>query len=234
MIIKSFYNSYYSIYYSCPYRIRRLLFSSHFSRVSTPYASHLPILIGLARIIKIRRVLELGSGLYSSVVFMNNLAFPALAELHSVENDANWAKVVSNKIFDSRFKYTILDGSIRSFLEQVNMDGYDLVFVDDSSKVTDRAQTIEVASKMLANDSLMVIHDYEIKQYRDSSKSIRNKYSFNLIYPNTGVLWNYSPIDLAKLGRLCKLVRKYKLAIPLEDADNWALLFNSKINAKTS
>lgn len=233
MLVKNLYNLYYSIYYKCPYRLKRLFFPDHFLRPSIPYASHLPVIIGLARIIKIKRVLELGSGLFSSVAFLNKLAFPDLTELHSVENDGRWAQEVSSKITDLRFKYTVLDFSICSFLEQISLNDYDLIFIDDSSEVTDRAETISLASKMLAKDCFMVIHDYEVQQYRDSSKSIKNKFSFNLIYPNTAILWNDASIDRKRMSQLYQLIRRHKHEIPVEGTDNWALLFNSNFKAST-
>src|ERR1044071_885749 len=47
-------------------------------RAHNDYATHIPILIGLARLREIRRVLEFGCGRYSTLTFLKASAFPHL------------------------------------------------------------------------------------------------------------------------------------------------------------
>ena len=56
------------------------------------HASHLPVLIGIGMKSRIRRVLEIGSGPYSTPLFLNLEVFPDLTELVSVEPNAEWAQ----------------------------------------------------------------------------------------------------------------------------------------------
>jgi predicted O-methyltransferase YrrM len=58
------------------------------------YATHVPILIGLARMREIKNVLEFGCGHYSTLTFLNRAAFPHLVKLHSIENDSSWSETI--------------------------------------------------------------------------------------------------------------------------------------------
>src|SRR5215211_1810321 len=74
------------------------LYAKYFStpRALNDYATHIPILIGLARLREIRNVLEFGCGNYSTLTFLNRSAFPHLERLHSVENDDVWAATIQD------------------------------------------------------------------------------------------------------------------------------------------
>ena len=58
------------------------------------YATHIPILIGLARLREVRSVLEFGCGHFSTLTFLNRSAFPHLESLLSIENDDSWAATI--------------------------------------------------------------------------------------------------------------------------------------------
>ena len=112
-------------------------------------------------------------------------------------------------------------------MDQINLDQYDLVFIDDSSNAYDRSQTILSLSKRLTNKTILVIHDYEVKLYRDMSKTVANRFSFNLVYPNTGVLWRDSLLDWMNLHKLYRVIYEYAKEIPLDDVDSWSNLYDS-------
>jgi hypothetical protein len=61
-------------------------------RAPNEFATHIPILIGIARILPIRHVLELGCGTYSTLTFLNRTALPDLIGLDSLETDLAWAE----------------------------------------------------------------------------------------------------------------------------------------------
>src|SRR6185295_2581550 len=73
-------------------------------RARNDYATHIPILIGLARLREIRSVLEFGCGNYSTLTFLNRFAFPQLERLHSIENDDSWASTMQEAAKDDRWK----------------------------------------------------------------------------------------------------------------------------------
>src|SRR5439155_25567212 len=62
------------------YRLRGLLDGRRPSRSRMDYATHLPILVGLSQSLKVKRVLELGSGMYSTLTFLDSNLFPELTK----------------------------------------------------------------------------------------------------------------------------------------------------------
>src|SRR5213083_1622075 len=84
-------------------------------RAKNPYATHLPILVGIARLLKVKRVLELGCGQYSTSTFLDRSAFPDLITLHSLENDRHWIEKMSEMIRkDPRASLSFVDGPMSS------------------------------------------------------------------------------------------------------------------------
>src|ERR1051326_6007095 len=65
-------------------------------RALNDYATHIPMLIGLARLREMRSVFEFGCGKYSTLTFLNRSAFPHLERLCSIENDESWAATIQN------------------------------------------------------------------------------------------------------------------------------------------
>ena len=220
------------LYYRCPSRIKQFFFKSHYLPISIPYATHVPVIIGLARLIKVTKVLELGSGLYSTGTYLNKTAFPDLVELYSTENDEGWAKKIGELFSDTRLKYTVIHGDFSEFLDKIDLELFDLIFIDDSSDANSRSQTIDTICKRVPKNSILVIHDFDVPQYRNMSTSIKRRFSYNLMYPNTGVLWNNSAIKFSKLVQLYNLIKENKQKIPLDDVVSWSYLFDSNLENK--
>jgi hypothetical protein len=56
------------------------------------FATHIPVLVGVATLLEVRCVLELGVGRYSTPLFLNRDVFPSLTQLDSLEDDPGWAE----------------------------------------------------------------------------------------------------------------------------------------------
>src|ERR1700752_5425053 len=111
-------------------------------RAKNDYATHVPVLIGLSKIGPIKSVLELGSGKYSTLTFLNREVFPDLEVLDSFETDPDWAERVRELVkLDKRATMHVVDGPMVEAVGRIDLDVYDLVFVDDSSTSVDRATT---------------------------------------------------------------------------------------------
>ena len=228
-LLSKMWGMYFYIYYKCPSKIKQKLFLDHFQTNIDPFSSHLPILIGLGKCIRVSRVLELGSGLYSSTTFLNKLAFPELTMLHSIENNIEWAEIISKKITDDRFRYSIVNGKISDFVRDEDLSMYDVVFIDDSDNLIDRSETIKTVCSLLAPNNIIIIHDYENRTYQVNSDKVKHKFSYNFIYPNTGVLWNDRTIDIHKLAKLYHLIKEKKNYIPFEDVNEWSNYYQSNL-----
>src|SRR3982751_381755 len=94
---------------SAPLRLCGKYFSV--PRARNDYSTHLPILIGLARIRQITNVVEFGCGRYSTLTFLNRSAFPQLEKLESVENDVLWAETIQSAVGDdTRWALKLIEG----------------------------------------------------------------------------------------------------------------------------
>jgi predicted O-methyltransferase YrrM len=111
------------------------------------YASHLIALKALLATLKPRRILEFGSGLYSTSFFLRSRRLESLV---SVEDDPEWAEQVrangdKRLVVQPRF-----DGSLMDF---------DLVFIDSGRTVEERTKTIRWVLRQ--EHPVVAIHDAE-------------------------------------------------------------------------
>ena len=160
-------------------------------RAENDYATHVPVLIGLAAIRPIARVLEFGCGHYSTKTFLSRSAFPDLKELHSVENDARWAETIREGVKDdARSVLTVVNGAISDAVRRFNLEKFDLILVDDSTNAEQRAATIRALSGVHPSNPWLVIHDYEVEKYRLASAAFKQRFTFKAYNPHTGLVSN--------------------------------------------
>lgn len=196
-------------------------------RAENPYPTHVPVLVGLARLIKVERVLELGCGNYSTPLFLNRNAFPDLIGLDSIDNDPHWADQMAPWIGgDPRGKLTVVTGAISHALEGVQLQNYDLILVDDSTDVDQRAATIGQVASNCSPSSIVVIHDYEIRTYRDAARAFQKRFAFTALNPSTGVGWGDGSLDKRCLRKLNKLIRRFSSSLKPEDLKPWVEVMN--------
>lgn len=164
-----------------------------------PYATHIPVLIGLARIGSVKRVLEFGMGAYSTFAFLNKKLFPDLAELHSFEDNRTWFEEITSVIEDGRWKSHLCAPPLSKVVSEIDFQGFDLVLIDDSTTVEDRCNTISEVLKFCDPNTLVVIHDYEQLSYQNAANLWPHKFNFRSLYPNTGVIWDKRKVSRMKL-----------------------------------
>jgi len=186
-------------------RIRSLcgkLFSA--PRAENDYATHVPILIGLARMREIRNVLEFGCGNYSTLTFLNRTAFPHLAELHSIENDSEWSDTMREAARnDARWTLQVVDGEVADSVTNLDLERFDLILIDDSKTAAERAATISAVARKQPQRPWIAIHDYEIGEYQQAATGFRRRYKFRVYTPKTGLVANRT-INTSALNRLLK------------------------------
>jgi hypothetical protein len=170
-----------------PLRLRAKLFST--PRALNDYATHVPILIGLARLREIRSVLEFGCGYYSTLTFLNRAAFPHLERLQSVENDITWAETIHEAAkSDERWTLKLVRGGIADSV--LDLEAFDLVLLDDSKTSAQRSATIRAVASQKPQHPWIVIHDFEIDEYRRAAADFKQRYAFRAFNPETGILCN--------------------------------------------
>jgi len=167
----------------------RKYFSS--PRALNDYATHVPILIGLARLREIRNVLEFGCGHYSTLTFLNRSAFPHLERLHSVENDDSWASTIQEAAKeDPRWILQRVNAEVSESIADLDLESFDLILIDDSKTSAQRAATIRAIARRQPQHPWIVIHDFEVEEYRRAASGFKHRHRFRAYNPETGVVAN--------------------------------------------
>ena len=157
--------------------------------------THVSVLKALAAVYKPLRVLELGSGLFSTPLFLDRSIFTDLEFLQVVENDPAWHKVVTDQVGDDpRMDYWLVDGEIAPVVTQLDIAEFDLIFCDDSRSGSERCATIRALAPRVSHSALVVVHDYEEQQYQDASRAFNHQFFVDRWNPSCGVCWN-GPVD---------------------------------------
>jgi len=173
-------------------------------RAINDYATHIPILIGLARIRQIRSVLEFGCGRYSTLTFLNRTAFPHLERLHSIENDDSWAATIQQIAQeDRRWSLQLVEGEISETVSNLDLESFDLILIDDSKTSAQRAATIRAVGLKQPERPWIVVHDFEVEEYRRAASGFRHRHRFRAYNPETGVVANQA-VDWKSLKRIVK------------------------------
>jgi Methyltransferase domain len=192
-------------------------------RAVNDYATHVPILIGLASIREIKSVLEFGCGYYSTLTFLNRSAFPHLKQLQSIENDASWAETIQEAArHDQRWTLQLVNGEIAESVSHLDLEAFDLILIDDSKSSAQRAATIRAISARKSQRPWIVIHDYEVDEYRQAAIGFKQRYKFSTYNPQTGLMCNTASHEVKSLHRLVK--EKSKSLQP-DDVDGWITAF---------
>jgi len=189
-------------------------------RAENAYATHLPVLIGLAAIRPIRRVLEFGCGHYSTKTFLQRAVFPDLEELQSVENDPAWGETMREIIkHDPRSCVTFVNGAMCEAVRKFDLEAFDLILVDDSTNAADRAATIRALSSLHPSNPWLVIHDYEVEAYRSASSAFKQRFAFKAYNPHTGLISNSGFTRAVKI--LDQRIKENSSALGPDDAEGW-------------
>jgi hypothetical protein len=197
-----------------------------------PVATHLPVLVALARIRKIRRVLEFGSGRYSTLAFLDRTAFPDLEALQSYENNAEWhAKITTMAGGDSRLNLIYVNSPVHEVVHLEPLRTYDLIFIDDSRSVRQRSATIRAVTA--GKPPLAVVHDFQTFAYRRAVHGFNQVFRFNALLPNTGIAWNDDSLTVEQL-RVVKTLINQNRQLPPQDLHRWANYINIALRKQTA
>ena len=192
-------------------------------RAQNDYATHVPVLIGLAALRRVERVLEFGCGNYSTKTFLNRAAFPDLRELQSVENDGAWAEALRGVVgHDERCVPNVVDGAISDAVGRFDLESFDLVLIDDSKNASERAATIRAVFKAGIKRPWIVVHDYEVFDYQNAAAGFKHRFTFRGYNPHTGLVLNSTPQHDFKA--LDKLIRTNSARLEPDDLAGWLQL----------
>jgi predicted O-methyltransferase YrrM len=137
-----------------------------------PYASHVQVLTAILNTHKPKRVLEYGSGQYSTQMFLDR---PHVEALTVVETDFEWRRKLPK---DERMT-VLVEG-------YANPGNYDLVFIDDGATADHRCRTIR--NVLSRPHPVVVIHDAEVKEYRELMDELADEVLIYRTGPDTAVI----------------------------------------------
>lgn len=157
-------------------------------------ATHLPVLHLLGSKCSIRRVLELGCGLYSTLTFLDRTMFREVTRVVSIEHDLSWMKSISEKAGDDRLELRyVKNDELISHLSAVTMKDFDLIFIDNATETAKRVDTIRHIASIPVGSTIIVIHDYEVSEYQEASRGFQYRLVFSDLSPATAIFWNCEP-----------------------------------------
>lgn len=189
-------------------RISRLVSPKVAPRHTNDYATLVPVLVGIGHVLRTKSVLELGAGRHSTTTFLNRTAFPDLSRLVSYEDDPTWAAQVEALAgYDQRLNLLLVSGVAPS-VGRLSLADYDLILVDDSHSMDKRIATIEALSSKHDVSCLVLIHDFEIPEYRGAASRFTHRFVFDALTPQVGALWNSNVPMKRDLKRLNRNIRR--------------------------
>jgi len=210
----------------------------YFKRATVPAASHLPVLLALGTIFPIRRILEFGTGHFSTLAFLNPVIFPHVERVLSFETDTVWKdRVTEQANDDKRLEIRLVDSEVHKTAATCDFSGFDLVFVDNGPTGDERVATIREVANRCDESNLVVVHDFENLPYQQAAAGLPHSFCFDAHCPHTGVLWKGGRIDRAARGKLKHMNKQIALhAQRLEpnEIEAWkGIIENAARGAKT-
>jgi len=184
--------------------------------------SHIPVFVLLAQLRPIRRLLELGSGCFSSPMFQDDVVFPDLTHLDVLENGEAWYyEAVRREFFTDpwpgcRLHYEEGVPMAKLAAPFLHYHDYDVVFIDDSVTVDARVDTIAFVTSQ-TRAPIVVAHDFEEPSYRDAVQGDWRRSVFTHATPHTAVLWRERFVNLDELDRYHETITR---AFP-EHKESW-------------
>jgi hypothetical protein len=167
-------------------------------------------------------VLEFGAGEGSTLAFLDRTCFPELETIVSLENDADWAqRVVAMAQGDPRLSLKIWRGHMAKAAAEQDLNAYDVIFIDDSRTIEDRSATIAAVAKRRPRRGVVVMHDFEILEYRYAALPFRRNYRVTGLSPNVGVAWNQGRVPKRPMRMLNRLLHGLPGSLQHKDPRSW-------------
>jgi hypothetical protein len=158
------------------------------------YGTHVPVLKSIGNLFpNIERIMEYGSGQFSTLTFLNRDVFPNLEKLVSTETNSDWADEVT-KLVGYEERWTLVPDD-----EADPSNEFGLIFVDSLTEDS-RNRTVD---KLIAlpYDGIVVFHDSQNPCYEHHLAKFQYRYRFTQHFPNTDIL-SISYIPMLKEVRI--------------------------------
>jgi len=204
------------------------------SRSEHPYATHLPVLVGVASAFQPQMVLEFGSGDFSTLTFLDKVAFPSVLRVDSYENNLEWLQHLQTKLADNpRVACHYFDGRMKDVVSGDIVEAADLIFIDDSPTGWERAHTVKKVARICSERQLTIVHDYDLPGIRVACRKFEHRFSFTSFTPQCCAVWNGDPQRKTLLEGVALRLQENAAHLDVVDARGWAKVFcpNSQIDS---
>ena len=202
-------------------------------RSEEPYATHVPILVGVAAALRPKRLIEFGAGSFSTLSFMDDVAFPSLEQVNSYENNKEWFEQVEERSRgNSRVDLQYFAGDMYRAVAGADVAAADIIFIDDSPAPTpeERVKTVKEVSKLCGERPVVLLHDYDILKLRLGARNFEHLVVFDAFNPQSCAVWHGHPERRPVLEEVNRTIREHAGDVPLTDVRAWIDVFTAKSN----
>ena len=192
-------------------------------RCDLPYATHLPVLALAMAVWRPVRIVEFGTGGFSTHAFLDRGVFPWVESLVSYEDNREWFDITAGTLgAEPRFSVRYFEGPIKLAATRENLADADLIFLDDSALGAERAQTIRAVAAVCGARPLVVIHDYEVMPIRAAARAFEHRVGVKAWNPQCCLAWNGDPSRLKRVQALVRLLERECGGGAVTDLRHWA------------
>jgi hypothetical protein len=190
------------------------------------YGSHLPVLIAVARLLRPRRLLELGAGLFSTAAFADKALFPTLEGIVSLEDDPKWLRRIEKQLHANHRVGLKAVRAIPDWVATADLAAHDLIFIDNGRQIAERVSTIRAVLCRARSDAVIVVHDFQYAPYKDAVTDPWTAFSFDACAPSTGIIFQDAML-LDDLKAAEDMIKVHLPRIQPSMAQVWAEVFNA-------
>ncbi len=191
-----------------------------------PFATHIPVLVGVAAACLPQRLVEFGSGNFSTLAFLDETVFPSLRCVESYENNLYWMQQMEAKLAGNpRVACRFFEGRMRGAVSTANLAAADLIFMDDSPSGWERSHTLIEVARKCGERPITIVHDYELPTIRLACRMFEHRSAFTTFTPQCCAVWNGNPHRKALLESVAHRLDENASRLSVTDARGWAKVF---------
>ena len=205
------------------YACHKTIASRFVPQAQDAYATHIPVLVGVSQIVAPERILELGGGLFSTPALSNPEFFPTVKHVHTLEDSAEWATKIRSAVSGGDRVTVDHVPSVPDHVATMDLSAYDLIFVDDSISIAERTRTLRSVLNRARASAVVVVHDYEVRSYRNCRQPPWYGHTSSVWRPFTGVLYRDRRLR-RQLDRLELVIRRERGRGP-SPIREWRMVF---------
>ena len=195
-----------------------------------PYATHVPVLVGVAAACKPKLLIEYGSGTFSTLCFLDDVAFPSLQKVESYENNREWLEQIQKKIPQNALvNLHFVEGEMYHAVEGANTTNASMIFIDDSPSAEARVPTVKEVARCCGTEPVVVLHDYNLWRLRLAARKFDNRISFDAFNPQCCAMWHGHPERKSIFKKVNRIIHQHAGHIALTNVREWKKVFSNEL-----